>query len=327
MQKPGSFTVSLDFELYWGMRDLVTLKAYEENLLGVREAIPRMLELFQTYEIHVTWATVGFLFHEDMEALKRNFPRVRPKYENRALCPYAYIETKLSGVAVESERFEEMHFAKKLIEQIRQTPHQEIASHTYSHYYTREPAIAYEAFEADLKKAQDVASQNGLELRSLVFPRNQIDKESLSVLKKAGFKIYRGNPEHWAYREGEAGKTFLQRVYRFFDIYINLSGDHTARPGMDELGLTNAQSSMFLRPYSKRFAFLEKMKLHRVKRAMENAAKKGENFHLWWHPHNFGANLDENMANLEEILSHFHDLKKKYSMVSLNMRELEAFYE
>lgn len=115
-------------------------------------------------------------------------------------------------------------------------------------------------------------------------------------------------------------------MYRFFDIYVNLSGDHATLPTVDELGLTNVQSSMFLRPYSKRFAMFEGLKLHRVKYAMETAATKGENFHLWWHPHNFGVNTNENMKNLEEILKHYRVLNEKYGMVSLNMRELGERY-
>jgi hypothetical protein len=37
------FTISLDFELFWGMRDITTLKDYGSNILGGREAIPKIL--------------------------------------------------------------------------------------------------------------------------------------------------------------------------------------------------------------------------------------------------------------------------------------------
>ena len=30
---PGTLIVSLDFELYWGMRDVVTLEQYTPNML------------------------------------------------------------------------------------------------------------------------------------------------------------------------------------------------------------------------------------------------------------------------------------------------------
>ena len=61
----GTLVVSLDFELFWGMLDVCTLDEYRENVLGGRKAIPQMLQLFEKYNIHATWAAVGFLFAED----------------------------------------------------------------------------------------------------------------------------------------------------------------------------------------------------------------------------------------------------------------------
>ena len=325
MQRTGSFTISLDFELYWGMRDVVALEAYREHLLGVWKAVPAMLALFEKYDIHATWATVGFLWHEDVASLKAAYPDRLPKYEDRYLSPYVYLEN-VDKTEVSSDDWKRMHFAKSLIAQIKAIPHQEIATHTYSHYYTREPRIVPEAFDADLKQAVKIASEDGIEIASLVFPRNQIDPESLEVLKKNGIGIYRGNPDHWAYREGETDKTFLQRVYRFVDIYINLSGTHATLPQKDEKGLTETKSSMFLRPYSQRFASLEILKLKRIQDAMTAAAEKGENFHLWWHPHNFGVNLDENLKNLETVLQHYQKLNEDYGMLSLTMQELGEQY-
>lgn len=45
-----------------------------------------------------------------------------------------------------------------------------------------------------------------------------------------------------------------------------------------------------LRPYSPRLSFLEGLRLRRIRHEMVHAAKKGELYHLWWHPYNFGAN-------------------------------------
>ena len=52
--------ISLDFELFWGMQDVVSLEAYKDNILGVRKAIPMMLEMFRNKGIHATWAAVGY---------------------------------------------------------------------------------------------------------------------------------------------------------------------------------------------------------------------------------------------------------------------------
>lgn len=324
-QKAGSFTISLDFELYWGMRDKVTLHGYRENLLGVWKAVPKILACFEAHQIHATWATVGFLFLEDEKAFWANLPEVLPRYRDETLSPYAYFE-HLKGSELSSDAFARAHFAKDLIARIREVPHQEIGTHTYSHYYTREPEMVAEAFEADLKQATKIGDENGVTLRSLVFPRNQIDHASLEQLNKVGIRTYRGNPHHWAYREGEVEKTFLQRAYRFVDIYLDLSGAHTTLPSMQSSGVIEVKSSIFMRAYSKRFRYLESLKRRRVKKAMTQAAQKGENFHLWWHPHNFGINQEENIANLKAILSHFELLKQEYGMVSLTMQELGEFY-
>jgi hypothetical protein len=61
----GILVISLDFELYWGVRDVFALEEYASNLLGVRKVVPAVLQLFDQYGIHATWATVGFLFSED----------------------------------------------------------------------------------------------------------------------------------------------------------------------------------------------------------------------------------------------------------------------
>jgi len=51
---PGSFLISLDFELFWGMRDKTSIRSYGPNILGVRAAIPAMLELFRRYQVRAT---------------------------------------------------------------------------------------------------------------------------------------------------------------------------------------------------------------------------------------------------------------------------------
>ena len=57
---------------------------------------------------------------------------------------------------------------------------------------------------------------------------------------------------------------------------------------------------------------------------MTNAAKKQSLFHLWWHPHNFGINQEENLYLLADILTHFKKLKKLYGMKSMTMNEFCA---
>ena len=66
----GVMVISLDYELFWGVRDKRTINSYFENLNGVDCAIDLMLNLFSKEEIEVTWAVVGMLFLDNIETLK-----------------------------------------------------------------------------------------------------------------------------------------------------------------------------------------------------------------------------------------------------------------
>jgi hypothetical protein len=57
----GKLVISLDFELYWGVRDAIKLQDYTMHLAGVQKVIPLLLRLFKKYGINATFATVGFI--------------------------------------------------------------------------------------------------------------------------------------------------------------------------------------------------------------------------------------------------------------------------
>ena len=76
----GKFIISLDFELMWGVRDIVTIDSYGQHIAGVHEAIPKMLACFQRHNIKATFATVGLLFFSSREELLNNLPHKKPNY-------------------------------------------------------------------------------------------------------------------------------------------------------------------------------------------------------------------------------------------------------
>lgn len=318
----GIFTISLDFELYWGVRDKRSIEQYGKNLLGVREAIPKMLQVFSNNNIHVTWATVGFLFFKDCEELNKNLPALLPTYNAVELSPYQYLKDTKNIDPI-------YHFAPELIKLILEHKGQELATHTFSHYYCLESGQNLEQFEADIAAAIAIAKNNGIATKSLVFPRNQWNNQYLEALNRLGIKCYRGNESSWIYKASDdAGQSRLQRAIRLLDAYINISGHNT----YDLLGCAlktpfNFPASRFLRPYSKKLKFFEWLRLRRIKKAMTYAAINKQLFHLWWHPHNFGVNISENMAFLGKIIEHYNFLKDKYGMASYNMSELCALAE
>ncbi len=322
MSSNGTFTISLDFELFWGVRANRTLESYQDNLVAVYTVIPKILALFKKYNIHATWATVGFLFYDSIEEIQKDKPSMLPNYIDKKVDPYIYLDTLKPPY---SKEFSKMHTAKKLISLIASTPNQELATHTYSHFFTYEPLKSKKAFEIDISKAIEVAKKRGYSLKSLVFPRNQIDTNSINSLKSLNISTYRGNPTHWAYSDGDKpSKSTLLRLYRLVDTYINISGHHCSKPKSTQ-GVMELKSSIMLRPYFPKLSFLEKLKIYRIKRAMRYSAIHKENFHLWWHPHNFGENQEKNLKNLEELLIYFQKLKDDYRMLSLTMEEVKEY--
>ncbi len=318
----GIFVISLDFELFWGMFDKETIASYGERIAGERTAIPRMLSMFKEYEIHATWATVGMLMTRSKAELTSLLPpqELRPIYTDESMSSYKYI--KISEIG-DDETKDIYHFGSNLMEQIIATPFQEIANHTFSHFYCVDGhKNAPEIFEADLDAHAKISRAYGIETSTIVFPRNQASEEALASCKKKGLIGYRGNENHFLYKpRKDKEQTLFVRGLRLLDHYLNISGHHTY-PLPRHTDFVNVPASRFLRPWSKKLRFLEPLRLRRIKKAMTVAAKRGEVFHLWWHPHNFGIDQEKNFANLRSILEHYSKLNKTYGMESMTMEEV-----
>lgn len=316
-QAPATLIISLDFEMHWGIRDVKTVEQYRENLLGVRRAVPAMLATFAEYDIHATWATVGFLFFSRRSGLLHALPAERPQYEDPRLSPYVEI-----GNIGEGENEDPFHFGCSLLELIRSGPGQEIGTHTFSHYYCLEPMKSVVAFRADLTAAMAAAEVLGITLKSIVFPRNQYDENHLRICSEIGLKSFRGNPQRWLYRARPLDEeTRLLRAVRLVDAYCSLSSHNCYSLPEPGIGLIDLPASRFLRAYSARMPAAQKLQERRIKDDLTYAARHGLVYHLWWHPHNFGRHLEQNIATLRCILEHFQGLRESFGMQSKNMAE------
>jgi peptidoglycan/xylan/chitin deacetylase (PgdA/CDA1 family) len=318
MAMSGALVISLDFELYWGVRDHRTLDGYRENLLGVRTVVPRLIELFSEYGVHATWATVGFLFFETKDELLASLPQCRPMYEDSRLSPYPHIER----IGPDEER-DPFHYAPSLIRRIDAAPGQEVGTHTFSHYYCLERGQDEAAFEADLLAAISTAQRRGIKLESLVLPRNQVNPRYIPICARLGIKAYRGTERSWLYaaRPGPR-ETIGRRALRLADAYAPLTSHNVhrldrARPDRP----CEVPASRFLRPYDPRLSAMEPLRIRRITRSLERAARQGLVYHLWWHPHNFGIHIERNLSVLREILDHFALMRARYDMQSLSMCE------
>jgi len=320
MKKNGSFIVSLDFEMMWGMVDCETKDGYgQTNVKQVPQVVDRMLEMFDQYGVHATFGTVGMMMYNNPEELLNELPDVKPTYKQKELSPYEnnYIrEIKVSE--------QDLFFCPNLIERINKHKGMEIGSHTYCHYYCWAAGQTVEQFDVDVAKAVEVASRNGIALKSIIFPRNNVSEEHLKVVAKHGIECYRGNALKFFQEPKNKFHEMIIRACRLLDTYINIGGN-TSYPYEDidfSESPLNVRASRMLRPYYKKLAWLEPFHMRRIKGEIIHAAKHGEVYHLWWHPHNLGADMEKNFEMLDTILRTYAECHEKYGMNSYNMAEM-----
>ncbi|CAN5694901.1 polysaccharide deacetylase family protein [soil metagenome] len=320
VSQPPALVISLDFELQWGVRDHSPRGSrYERNLMGARDVIPGMLKMFEEHGVAATWATVGFLFARSRADLDTFRPAVLPTYGNPRLFPY--------GEQVgNSEEDDPLHYAPSLIELIRNTPRQELATHTYSHFFCTESGQTAEQFDSDLQAARAIAAPWGVDLRSIVFPRNQHNPAYDEVLRRNGIVAYRGNPRSWMWHFADAVESAgrRKRAARLADTYLNITGNGAV--GWDEVlqpsGLADVRASFLVRAFKPRLRRLERLRLGRLTSAVREAARSRQIIHLWWHPHNFGAYPEQCLSFLGGVMEEFVHCREEYGMEALTMAEV-----
>jgi peptidoglycan/xylan/chitin deacetylase (PgdA/CDA1 family) len=310
--------ISLDFELHWGRFDKVVLdqngKSYFEN---TRYAFPKMVDLFLQYDVHVTWAAVGMLYNQNGSEWRANQPKELPTYNDQKYSSYAWVAE--NGLMEPTDPY---HFAPDLISLIENKSGFEIGTHTYSHYYCKEPGQTAEQFKADLTLAKEIAAKRGHQLKSLVFPRNQFNEDYLQVCHELGIEIVRSNPDSW-YWDANKPESLAKKVFRTGDAYSNILGPKVF--SLDTIDINQKPlclpASRLYRAWTSKSNLLNKLKLQRILNEMTFAAKTNGYYHLWWHPHNFGWHPDECLKELEQILQHYRSLHQRYGMQSLTMWE------
>ena len=320
----GKFVISLDFELHWGFFDNRTLEDCRSQLLNINTVIDKLLLMSKEYNTSITFATVGMLFAKDKEAVLKYVPQLEPNYTNKALNSYEL----LRGI---EQKDQMIYFAQELVKNIENDPLHEVGTHTFCHYYCHEKGQNIQDFKADIESAIAIAKALNIETKSIVFPRNQVQQDYLKVCEDLGIETYRGNC--WFNFNNDARKLILKEygliLLRVIDSYFNISGSNSFKlkdHNTKDAKLINIPASRFLRPYNSRLKFIESLKVRRIKKAMTKAAKRNEVYHLWWHPHNFANNIEENFKNYSSILKHYKKLNVKYNFESITMQKLGEQY-
>jgi peptidoglycan/xylan/chitin deacetylase (PgdA/CDA1 family) len=311
----ASIIISLDFELHWGRFDKYPIEDYQGYYRNTLDSIPRILDLFEKYQIRATWATVGMLMAENWEEWKEFAPSSKPDFKNENLSAYQWAD-KFSASSLQGL------FAPELVKLICSLPSQELASHTFSHFYTGEIRSSLKTFESDLKSAKNIAlSKFGKDLESLVFPRNQYHEQVLEIAASSGFKSARTNPSDWFWKETSKENIF-KKVFRTGDTLFRMGNPVTFDiQKCERQPLLQIPASRLLRPYRKDSVF-NRLRVDRIKSEIASACKLQQAYHLWWHPHNFGHHPKENLDILEELLIYIQKFVLSGELESASMLDI-----
>ena len=287
--QPAVFVVSIDLEMSWGA---IHHGQPQENRLYAKERqmVRAVLDLMEEYHIGATWAIVGHLFLASCAPVEgRNHPEiVRPDYQWHS--GDWYDQDPCSDV----ER-EPTWYAPDLLKAIRESSSsQEIGSHSFGHIIVGDPGCDREAFRSDVAACVSTAAENGIELRSFVFPRNSIGH--VDVLEEAGFTAYRGHPPDRFRHTSDWRKRILGLIDR-----VSPRQSSAVWPSRTD-GLVDVPQTYFFDPSSvvaNRFG--AKMWSWLARRRLRHAVRTGSLFHVWFHTHNLATNPDRALRGLEDL--------------------------
>jgi len=250
----GKIILSADFEMAWAFQYSKTLgdQAVQQGMQE-RRNVSIILSMLDQYTVPVTWATVGHLFLNSCQKVNGAPHKHMPEpdhFENRN---WSFLQGDWYQYDPATDYQQDpAWYAPDLINKIlrARTPH-EIGCHTFSHIDFSNKNCSSQLAQAEIKKCRDLASQNRITLRSMVFPGGT--EGNHHVLIQNGF---------WGYRKPMA-----------YDIDM---------PYLDKYGLVAIPSSFGMDKPQYSWSANTCFKI--VKRYIDKAAWSKKVCHLWFHP-------------------------------------------
>ncbi len=299
-EEMGTFVFSLDTELAWGTLDLDGANVYREHFERTRENVRRLLNMFERWDVSVTWAFVGHLF---LDQCTRNGDADDPHPD--VLTPsYSWYDDPWHAAdpATDLEAAPFWYGPDILDAVLDATPMHEIGCHTFSHPPLADEAVTPEIVRSQLLKCQELASERGLQLRSFAYPRNYV--AHTNVLRETGFSSYRGEARSW-YRNLPG---VASRMGHFVDRLIGFTPPVYGEAKINS-NVVNIPASMFLMPPDGvRKLIPGSSRVRQAKRGLAKSADQGAIFHLWFHPWNIGPSA-QMFDWLESILAEVDRLR------------------
>lgn len=288
---PGQFVISLDTELAWGSFDTGGVSRHETEYRNTRSVINDLCTLFDEYDAPVTWAVVMHLL-EDCTTHEELVP---PKYE--------WVNW-LEAIPCRAGVDEELWYAPDIVDRIQSSGvNHEIGLHGYTHMIMGASGCSREAARSEIKMAVQTANKAGIEPDTYIFPRNRIGH--LGLLDEFDISVYRGVDGRW-YEQNLPEK--VRKPLRFADEAFKFTPPVVTPVRRN--GLVELPGSQILRPYKGPWNRTPAdSQLIRAKKGLDEAARTGKVYHLWFHPFNLATGSKRHLEVVKAILSYASELR------------------
>jgi len=295
----GTVVISVDAELGWGYHDV----SPPEWLDQVRDGWKRLLELFDEFELPSTWAVVGHLFLDSCDGIHSDHP----------LSPEEFSHER--GVWASRP---DLRFGRGLVQAIQDASvSHEIGCHTFSHVEFDDARVDRTVARAELERCIRLAEDDGIQMSSLVFPRNSVAHRD--VLGEYGFSCYRGR------RPGTIQGSSRRPVRKMIASLGSVDAPPLVEPHFDDYNLVNIPASLYL------FGFeglsrqvIKKLRGDYVVRAaragIDAVVGSGRVFHMWLHPNNIRSEID--VRRLESIFEYVAKRREATNLRVATMAEV-----
>ena len=311
----GVFSLSLDFELAWGSRDLFEDdSALVVDSLATREQVfEPLVGLLESLEIQATWATVGHLFldraDDSPRGLHPDHPTPQHSWRSR---PW------FDGVPAGTEDTHPAWYGRSLVKRLAASG-QEVGSHSFSHVIFGDPGCSEAVADAELARCQELAAELGLPpLRSYVFPRNEAGH--VHLLARHGFTSWRPREPAW-FNDPDIPKPVSRAAHLASVISASTPPTVVSRQGAGGLW-EHPGSATFLPHYGVRKLIPIERRVTRCVRGIDAAAERREVFHLYAHPINFATAPTAMLDGLAEVLAHAVRLRDRGRLDIWSMGQL-----